>query len=167
MIQNVTITRLDWTPTSLMIHFNCLDEAGEILPGLGGYVTTDTVQRKGQWKQAADGLANHLLEIAQAWIDRFDEYESETAEIVHIEVEYYKEDGSGLHIRFRRDDDPFESSILFEHGNSGRLRHNQKRDIEDQSIIGQVDADIASIMQKAWEMTLAINQTRNIKRRGR
>jgi len=165
IIQNVSITRIDWTPISLMIHFNCMDEAGNLLPGLGGYVTAETVQREEQWRQLADEFTTFLLELAQGWIDRFDEYESLTAEIVRIQVEYYKEGGKGLHIRFRRDTDPFESSILFEIGNSGRVRHNQKRNIEDKDVIAQIEQDVNSIMHEAWQLTRLINQARNIRRR--
>lgn len=167
-IAKVRVSVLDWVglykkPT-LRLRFNCFDEARQPLPGTGGTLTDEAIDRLLPNSPLVSALKALLEATALRWIADYDDYASEPT-LSMIQLQRYAEGGIGMNVEFWRGDDPILASLLLDAYVDRPVRHNQKRIITDATASSQIAGDMETIMARADELALAANQQRRIYRR--
>ena len=146
----------------LYLHFNCWNQDGEALIGLGGMLNEEILAVLLPDRAQVTGLEQLLVDTAQRWILDYDDYISELVTLKKIELQRYKPIGIGMNIEFHRKGDLIASSLLLAYIPDRGISHNYKRQITDARIMHIVGSDLETILAAADELALAANQQRKI-----
>ena len=170
----VAKARVDWldysapgaSDESLSLHFNCWDENGDSLPGLGGVLDEGALAVLLTDSQAAE-FKQLIIETAKRWIATYDFYASLPVKFTIVQVHRGDKGGRSMNVRFWREGDPIPSVLLLEYFPGYPVAHNRKRYYSDADIVAAVRADVNRIMDAADALALAANRQRKILKKER
>lgn len=171
IIADITVDRAELLDIQikpyLSVHFNCQDQMGSPLPGLGGFMTFDVVSRQPNWKREADALSDTMCRLALEWIARADDYSEpgDAVNLLAVQCKMYTGGGQGFHVRFLRPGDLFESSILFEQWPPNDTYTRNQKVIVAAELVPDIDMTIEAIMGQAYDLAWLVNSEREVKRR--
>lgn len=152
----------------LRVHFHNLDEAGEIMPGAGGYVDRQITGKRQTWDAEADKLVLLVEQTGRRWVEQYDDFTDDKTPFALLKAELAQyEPGKpdcGGHFRFQRADDIFASSILFE-DRGGAMSHNQKRPVADTKMREAIRADILTVVSAGQKLAALINGERTLSKK--